>query len=229
MKIIPLTKGQVAMVDDEDYSSLSQYAWQAYDNGNTWYTTRVEVNGNGKLIKVYMHRQIMRASQGRQVDHIDHNGLNNQKANLRLCSCSENLRNMRPRKGASEYKGVYREKSNGKWIAQIREGKGFALGTYSSEEDAARAYNIAAKERFGEFALYNNIPEPFRVPEQRSYTSRFRGVCWYKRTRRWKAKIFKDGVAFHLGYFSDENEAAMAYDRSARQLFGSEAILNFTT
>lgn len=232
MKTIPLTRGQVAIVDDEDYSRLSHFYWQADKRKYGWYVKTRIIKPDGKSQSVYMHRMVLsieHVDRKTAVDHIDHNGLNNQKENLRLCSNSENLMNMRPRKGASKYKGVYRDESNIKWVAQIREGKGLALGTYSNEDDAARAYNIAAKELFGEFAFYNDVPDPFRIPEQRLYTSNFRGVCLYKRTHRWKAKICKDGIAFHLGYFNDEHEAAKAYDRSARQMFGSKAILNFTT
>jgi AP2-like factor, euAP2 lineage len=227
MKEIALTKEKIAYVDDDDYDRIQQYSWAAVDNKHTWYAKGVwkDASGNRKLI--YMHRFILDAPPEKCVDYIDHNGLNNQKSNLRLCSYSENMRNLRSKRGVSKYKGVYLNPTNNRWFAQIRDGKGFALGTYDSEEDAARAYNIAAKQIFGEFAFLNDIPDSLRPPQARILTSKYLGVCWYKRTKRWKGKIVQDGKQFHLGYFFDEIEAARAYDEAAKKLFGDEAQLNF--
>ena len=94
-----------------------------------------------------------------QVDHIDRNKLNNHISNLRWATCSENLGNQLSRKGStSKYKGVYFHKSRGKWMARIKvNGKRKYLGRFKYEKEAALAYNKAAKEIYGEFALLNNM------------------------------------------------------------------------
>lgn len=106
-----------------------------------------------------MHRAIMRTPQGKQIDHRNHDGLDNRRCNLRECSHIENMRNQLPQKtGTSRYKGVHWEKERGKWRAQIKHTcKQMRLGRYASEKDAAKAYDKKAKELFGEFA-YLNFP-----------------------------------------------------------------------
>ncbi len=92
MKLIPLTQGKFAQVDDEDYDYLNQWKWYTTKNHKTFYAARhIRINGKQKLI--YMHRVIMNIIKGYKTDHIDHNGLNNQKYNLRICTCQENNRN----------------------------------------------------------------------------------------------------------------------------------------
>jgi hypothetical protein len=107
-----------------------------------------------------MHRQIMNAPEGLLVDHIDGNGLNNQKNNLRLCSSAQNARNRRPTsKPYSKYKGVSWHKRNKKWEVRIaKSGKSTYLGTFEDELEAALAYDRKAEELFGEFA-YLNFPQ----------------------------------------------------------------------
>jgi hypothetical protein len=151
-RLIPLTRGQFAIVDAEDYPSLSQYTWFAEGTPNNYYAVRKE---NGKSIK--MHRQITNAPDHLVVDHIDHNGLNNRKSNLRPCTFAENCRNLRSsRHKTSRYKGVHWRKRGKKWAAAIRcDNKTHHLGYFKDEIEAARAYDKAATTFHGEFASLN--------------------------------------------------------------------------
>jgi hypothetical protein len=100
-----------------------------------------------------MHRLIMNAPIGYDVDHINHNGLDNRRCNLRVCTRTQNQANSKPRKKSSKYKGVSWSNSENKWRAFIRiNGKGKTIGRFDSELDAAEAYNNEAKKCFGEFA-----------------------------------------------------------------------------
>jgi len=149
---IPLTRGLFAIVDAEDYPALSRYTWFAEGTEKNYYAVRKE---NGKSIK--MHRQITGAPDHLVVDHIDHNGLNNRRANLRVCTFAENCRNLRstgPK--TSKYKGVHRHKRLKKWAAQITcNKKTHHLGYFADELDAARAYDRAANRYHGRFAALN--------------------------------------------------------------------------
>lgn len=150
MKQIPLTRGRVAVVDDEDYEMVAVYNWQV-TNG---YASRDE---NSRT--VYMHREIMRPAPGRQVDHANHDRLDNRRANLRVCTVSENQGNQLARRRTSRFKGVSFCRAHRRWRAHITAGgRHQALGSFSSEEAAALAYDKAARQHFGEFA-YLNFPE----------------------------------------------------------------------
>jgi hypothetical protein len=155
---IPLTKGYVAIVDDDDHEWLSQWRWFALVGSNAVYAHR-SVRIDGKRRTLRMHRAILGAPKGMGVDHIDHDGLNNTRANLRLCTQSQNLGNQRLRTdGTSAYKGVSWHTQRGKWQAHIkRDDKHKYLGLFTDEIDAALAYDAAARELFGEFA-YLNFP-----------------------------------------------------------------------
>lgn len=156
MKTIPLTQHKSALVDDEDYEWLNQWKWCArLKPSGQCYAVRVkQVNGTKRLIR--MHRLILGAKQNQQVDHIDHNGLNNTRKNIRLCTASENQWNRRKLKSAtSKYKGVRLD--DGRWRAQIsHNGQTKQLGSFSTEEEAAKAYNEIAKQR-GKFAKLNDV------------------------------------------------------------------------
>lgn len=159
MKEIQLTQGQVALVDDEDHPALVGRKWQAswHPTSHTWYA---KCYLRGKL--EYMHRLIIGAQCGQRTDHIDHNGLNNQRSNLRLCTQSRNQANMRkPAHGlTSRYKGVWRKSGRQVWYAGIRvHGRSIHLGCFADEKEAALAYDKAARAHFGDFALTNLAQE----------------------------------------------------------------------
>lgn len=155
MKQIMLTRGLAALVDDEDYEWLSQWKWCAAKNSRSgaFYAAR-----NEKPALILMHRQIMSAPRGLVVDHINHNTLDNQRANLRLVTYSQNL--------ANRHKG-------------------------------------------------------------QSCSSRFLGVSWDKNAQKWRSTIIVEGQRMHLGMFSDETEAALAYDAAARAYRDGHATTNF--
>lgn len=152
MKLIPLTQGFFALVDDEDYNFLMQWKWYAFKNGNTYYAVRF-IKVNNKQKKIMMHRVIMNTSIDQEVDHQDHDGLNCQRYNMRNCTHQQNGMNGGMH-GIVPYLGVYIKRK--KFAAKIGyNNKGINLGTFSTMEEAARAYDKKAKELFGEFANLN--------------------------------------------------------------------------
>lgn len=158
MKLIELTRGKTTLVDDDVYEWASKFKWSASKNRHTFYAVR-SVTTHGKRRAIYLHREIVKPMGNEQVDHLDGDGLNNLRVNLRPCSQTENQ----------------------------------------------RAFKRKAVKR----------------------TSRFRGVSWNKEDSRWKAGLRTGKILFYLGYFSDEEKAARAYDRKALELFGEFAHLNF--
>ena len=155
MKYIELTQDQYAIVDDEDFELISQHKWYATRGRHTFYAVRdSRTNKNPKIQR--MHRLIMKPNIWEQVDHIDGNGLNNIRSNLRICSKQENHFNSKARHGTSCFKGVGLHKPTQKWRARIRfNTQEIHLGLFNSETEAAKAYDQKAKELFGEFARLN--------------------------------------------------------------------------
>lgn len=154
MKTIPLTQGKVALVDDDLYPYLMTIRWYAEKNGNGFYA-RANVSGK----KIRMHEAILEAPQGWGRDHVDGNGLNNQRSNLRLCKQSQNISNSRFRRNnTSGFKGVFKSPKGciNPWISIIKKsGKCIHLGTFETKESAAMAYDSAALRLFGPFARTN--------------------------------------------------------------------------
>ncbi len=164
MKTIQLTQGQVALVDDEDYDFLNQWKWNASKSkkDHTFYAKRIEYlpGGLGKVRKtIPMHRLILGITSSNLVDHEDHNGLNNQRYNLREVTVSQNKMNVNSYKGStSSYLGVSWDNEQKKWISQIKvQGKRKYLGRFVDEKLAAEAYNKAAIVYHKEFANLNVI------------------------------------------------------------------------
>ncbi len=156
MKIIPLTQGKVALVDDEDYEWLNQYSWHYGGDGYARATHRTPK----KVLTLYMHRMIMKAPKGKEVDHINGNRIDNQCSNLRICTRLENSRNTTVKKAnaTSKYRGVclMKVKKYSYWLATITiKKKGITIGTFPTEHHAAMAYDLWAKELFGEYASLN--------------------------------------------------------------------------
>lgn len=151
-KLIPLTQGQFAIVDAEDYEWLSQYRLCAAKDRETFYAHRA-CNGT----TVLMHWVIMRAPKGMMCDHKNHNGLDNRKGNLRLRTSAQNQYNKRPKKDcASRYKGVVLRSNRKRGRAKIGfNRKRIHLGDFANEVQAALAYDDKAIELFGEFAWLN--------------------------------------------------------------------------
>lgn len=153
-KLIPLTQGKFAIVDEEDYVAMSKFKWAAQKSAHETFYAK-----SGKKI-LLMHRLIINAPAGIQVDHLNHDGLDNRKINLRLCSNAQNARNARKKLTpcSSKFKGVSWDKLDRKWKASIRfNRKSRTIGRFNTEDQAAIAYNEKAKELFGEFACLNKI------------------------------------------------------------------------
>lgn len=149
MKVIPLTRGKIATVDDADYEALICHKWMAHTDGRNWYACRTKH-------KIKMHRVLMNAPATFQVDHINGDGLDNRRHNLRLVTNKQNCWNQRKKGGMSKYKGVCWYKDHGKWAASITQhSKRIFLGYFETEEAAGRAYDQAAHKLFGQFARPN--------------------------------------------------------------------------
>lgn len=146
------------LIDDEDFEYLNQFTWCAHKHRNTHYARRIDYS-SGIGVSLRMHRVVLGVSdKSITVDHRDNNGLNNQKNNLRVATNSQNQANRPKRKhSVALYKGITPSQSKkGGWRAQIKkEGKVIALGYFDTQEQAAIAYDKAAKELHGEFANLN--------------------------------------------------------------------------
>lgn len=159
MKKLLLGNGESALVDDEQFEWLSKYRWQndgRYVSGEVWKNNFHDKPKN-KGKKVYLHRVLLWCPKGFQVDHINGDGLDNRLENLRIVTPSQNSMNNHTIRSKSGYKGVYPGRDE-KWCAQIqKDNKCYCLGTFSTKKEAALAYNIKAKELFGEHAYLNKI------------------------------------------------------------------------
>ena len=157
MKEIQLTRGFVAIVDDEDYEWLNQWKWSCDSRG---YAIRYESITKGKQTAILMHRQILNLLKGdiKNGDHINGNRLDNRKENLRICSKSENNRNRNIGKdNTSGYKGVSWNGSANKWQSRIRiNGKQKHLGLFTCPKEAHEAYKKAAMKNHGLFANFGS-------------------------------------------------------------------------
>lgn len=154
MKEVVLTNGQglVALIDDSDFEAVSAYRWRLRKLSHTSYAVRSLPNGR----QITLHRFLLGLS-ALHIDHIDHNGLNNQRSNLRFVTHQQNCFNRKKlANSSSQYKGVYWHKASQQWEAKIIfNKKPISLGYFFSEKNAGLAYDEAAKKYFGEFAHLN--------------------------------------------------------------------------
>lgn len=226
-KQIPLSQNKFATVDDQDYDWLSRHKWSYDPKG---YAARSVRSDNGRYTVLYMHRAILNASGPCVVDHIDADGLNNQRSNLRITTVAQNVYNARPQKKTSNYKGVSIHRQTNLWQASIKKGSTrIFLGLFENEEAAARMYNAAARYLFGEHAFTNDVANDTLTADdlpQSIKTSSYRGVHMDTESGRWKSQIQISKKKLFLGYFDSEAAAAMAYD-AAIVTHGLRRRLNF--
>ncbi|HEX6796370.1 MAG TPA: HNH endonuclease [Ktedonobacterales bacterium] len=226
--LIPINKGLQVQIDVAD-CDLAAHRWTLQAGR---YAARKTVS-EGVPRQHVMHRIILARKLGRPikpgmvVDHINGDGLDNRRANLREATQTDNMRNVRPRSGgASKYKGVRRLGLH-TWEARL---DNQTLGYFDSEEDASFAYDKAALGAYGEFARLNhprNDVLAWTEPPRRygrKAMSGFRGVA--PCGNRWLAEIKHHKHRYQLGSFATAEEAAFAYDKVALSLYGDRAQLN---
>ena len=166
MKEILLTQEKVALVDDEDYEKVIShpYAWWASKSHNIFYA-KSHIYRQKKQSTIFMHRLIMNVQDDQYCDHVNRNGLDNQKANLRSATNSQNQHNQDIHKGtSSQYKGVclWKQQKHWKWYVSIRlNNKKLNLGSYYNEIVAALVYDQMAIKLFGKFARLNILSNPY--------------------------------------------------------------------
>ena len=155
---IKLSQNKITIVDANDYEWLIQFKWSVLRSrgNNLFYAVRQRPGKHNKLI--YMHREILCPPNNSNivVDHIDQDGLNNRRSNLRIATLSQNAANRKPRHGESPYRGVHWNRDSMKWCARIGYcSRNYHLGLYEDEKEAAKAYDAKARELFGEYARLN--------------------------------------------------------------------------
>lgn len=237
---IPLTRGQVAIVDDID-GDLASFNWYAGRRGKLlkFVARRTISTIKGKKITGLMHRDILSRMLDRpllpseQVDHKDLNTLNNRRENLRLATGGQNQRNKgRLRSNTSGFKGVYFCKRDNKWRATIhKDSKRFCLGSFNTPEEAHDAYCKAAKELHGEFARPGDTDRTqaaaliakygtaaTRLTPYSNNKSGCRGVIWDKSKTKWRATIYVNKKRIYLGLFPTVEEGRDAYLKAYAEL-----------
>lgn len=227
MKFIELSKGKVAIVDDEDYKSLSIYKWSYNSKGYAWRS----IKGENKRTYILMHRFIMGAKADELIDHKNGNRLDNRKCNLRICTRSQNNCNQRlqAREKTSKFKGLTITKSKN-WQVQISFCNNHkSLGTFTNEIAGANAYNYYAKKYHGEFACLNDVPYMEREDWEKyrtKFSSKYLGVIWNKQKNKWQTRVYYNKKMKHIGFYDDEDEAGLAYNEMALSLLGKNTRLN---
>jgi hypothetical protein len=230
--LIPIYyKGEVvdyAQVSNCDVLLLSKYRWNLVRRKYTSYAVAY-INGKN----VFMHRFILNVNdRDIYVDHKDGDGLNNKRNNIRVCTPKTNAMNRRTQIGTSRYKGVHLDpKSKAKWRAQVQyNNQVIYLGLYPTERLAGIAYNIKAKELFGEFAKLNNIQPTKKelefvnttIGNLAKYTSKHKGVSFHKARKKWRAYVTIQGKSTHIGMYNTEEEAVKAREEFINKLGGLE-------
>ncbi len=226
-------KGHFALVDDADFELASTLTWSLHRSKRSYGEVLYATNGSRGL-----HRLIMGDPPGLDVDHRDGDGLNNQRSNLRVATGSQNCRNSRKAANcSSQFKGVSWTPTTERWLANIyADGRNLYLGSFRNEAEAALAYNVAARDCFGEFAHLNEVtpelaaacaanavPIRPRAPQAKPRTiSGLWGVTWAAEKERWIVEVKGERV----GSFVHRGNAIRAYNEVAAARLGPNTPLN---
>lgn len=190
-------------VDKEDYPLVKDYKWhpsKARSQRRDLFYALADIYRNGIRTTISMHRLILKAKGGTVIDHINGDGLDNRKSNLRFVTQRVNTQNKHV-KNSSNYPGVGWSKANNKWRARVMDSEGvtFHLGTYDDEEEAYQAYLWGLSE----LEAGRSIPS---LREMRK-TSRYKNVNWKTKVGKWVAELTVKGKYYYLGCFDTEEDA----------------------
>ena len=237
--------GYDVLIDDEDLPLIAGHHWSinTRDLAYGYYRFSTHTRYKGKYVSIGLHRLIMGCTykDGTNVDHINHNTLDNRKCNLRLATVAENSRNgVKQRNNTSGYKGVSYHKRDKVYFAQIRLFcNSIFIGQSKDPIECAKMYDIIAIKLHGEFAYTNFPKENYSIKEidnlydrvfgkvSANNTSGYRGVCFDKSKNKWVSYIFYNKRLHRLGNFDEPKQAALAYDAEAIKIRGINAELNF--
>lgn len=229
---IPLTRGFVALVDPADAERVLAYPWTALTPRRNLSAYAIYKKGvitqSGR--HELLHRFLMDAPPSLEVDHIDRNGLNCQRNNMRLATSGQNKVNRASANNVTGFRGVRRHKG-GTFSASIRlHLQETSLGHFATAVEAAVAYNVAARELHGDFAVLNVVPDeidPVQIPPKshRARAGRYKGVS--PRGDRFRSTFYHANQLFYIGTFATAEMAARAYDQVAIEHHGPTAIVNF--
>lgn len=237
-------KGYKVLIDDEDYEKVSSKTWcvrvDGHNGDRIYFLNGIRDKVTHKQEHIRLHRFIMGciAKDGKVVDHINRNTLDNRKSNLRLVTIGENILNRgKSYTNTTGYKGVVLKK--GEYQAYIgQRPKHIYLGSYLDIIECAQAYDMMALFLYKEYACTNFARSQYdmdyvnkwatRILDRKNTlnTSGYTGVHWSNDHYKWKAEIIYKGVRYFLGYHEDILDAARAYDKKVYELHGSDADLN---
>lgn len=222
MKEIELTQGKVSLVDDDLFDYLNQFNWCAHFDSHNWYAIRrssVKDDPNGKSFTMSLHHLVIGITRlprilGLETDHIDGNGLNNQRSNLRIVPTRKNSQNREIHRNGKLVGAIFSNDQfrNKPWMTRITiNGKAKNLGYFKTEEDAHNVYLNALDQ-------YNTTGIIGVVEQDNTWkSSNYKGVSWDKINNKWKVAIYINGKYKFLGRFLDELEAHEAYMEAAQK------------